>query len=774
MSGPSERRRVRRATVALATVCVIALAGVSATAGAESPLERLQPGEWYEVPNSRLRAVLPNPKAPGDPRSIMGAWSGGTYDPVRDALILPANGGHEDYGGNEVYAFSLASLSWQRLTDPSPAPLPVQGQEELPDGRPASRHTYSGVTFATNVDKVFITGGALWSDAGGGSKGAWTFDVPSRTWLRRADAPGSQVTAMAAYDPVSGLVFSLVQDGTLAAYDPIKNRWSERGSIDWAGFDPARTMVVDPARRLLLVVGGGVVFRFDVSRSRPGRQDMDTTGGEPIVQAQGPGLAYDPVTDRIVGWVGGGDVYSLDVGARKWTRHPAVSTRVPAPAPRHGTYGRWQYIPSKNLFIGVNDIDENVWLYRLAVQPAARSPRSQRRSDSEEARQARPGWGWPGCAAGDCLRLVADTGAAPPGEGKVRPGATLNVPDRVWVSRPLGSGYGGPGLYPYASKHTRLIYDSKRSRMVLTGGDYSKAEFDSDNGSQMVWSIDLASGPAPRWTLLGPWCNGPEQPGRPDTVVWVYDSKRDQGVIMPGFYFITENEGSECPGVRDVADAMLFDFATNKWRRVPFAPPPGGYGGDLGSSFGVYDPVSDSVYRFRGDDDNVVEILSRTTNRWSVERLGGDSSLNRDQSVIDVQGRNIYAISRRPRGLLRYSIPKKRVNLFPLPAQVRLPEDEDLETYLAFDPINRVVLFPNTHDNGGRVHSLSIFHVDTQQWEWESTPSASPPVQGNVVAFDVNNNVMLLYGGKTGVDVGVPTVFWLYRYGRGRGASRGQ
>lgn len=40
--------------------------------------------------------------------------------PVREALILPGNGGHGDYGGNEVYVFFLSSLAWRRLTDPCP------------------------------------------------------------------------------------------------------------------------------------------------------------------------------------------------------------------------------------------------------------------------------------------------------------------------------------------------------------------------------------------------------------------------------------------------------------------------------------------------------------------------------------------------------------------------------------------------------------------------------------------------------------------------------
>jgi hypothetical protein len=729
-----------------ATAGLIALVAALGAPGprAAGPLDALRPGEWYEVPNSQLRAVLPSPKPPGDPRNIMWAWNGGTFDPVREALILPAGGGHEDYGGNEVYAFSIASLSWQRLTDPSPAPVykDEQGREEAPDGRPSSRHNYSGVTFLANVDKVFITGGSLWSPAGGGSKGAWTFDVPSRTWERRADPPGSQVTAMAAYDPVSGLVYALVQNGTLAAFDPKKNTWTAQSSIDYGGFDPARTMVVHPTRRMLLVIGGGQVFGYSLGKSGAGSARLiTTTGGDPIVNAQGPGLAYDPVTDRLVGWMGEGDVYSLDLGTGKWARHAPAGSPVPGQAPHTGTFGRWQYVPSKNLFIGVNSIDENVWLYRLG--PRGGTPRS-----------ARP----TGAGSG---------GAAPPPAASAAPARPLALPERTWVSRPLGTGYGGPSLRPYGSKHTRLLFDSKRSRMVLTGGDYPNPHI-SDDGNQMVWAMDLGSGPNPAWQLIGPWCNGPEQPGRPDTVLWAYDSKRDRGLVMPGFYFITEGERSECPGVSDLPDPMFFDFATNKWQRVAFGPPPGGYGGDGGASFGVYDPVSDSVYRVRsGDDANRMEVLSLKTNRWSVQSIGLPPSGNREQSVIDVEGRSIYFINRYLKGLVRYSIRSGGVDVIPLPRQARPPQDEDLETYLAFDPLNRVVLYPNNYEYGGRMYGLGIYHVDTKKWEWEPVPAGPPFVQGNVLGFDAANNVMLLYGGKNGSDVGLPLVYWLYRYGSG-------
>jgi hypothetical protein len=131
-------------------------------------------------------------------------------------------------------------------------------------------------------------------------------------------------------------------------------------------------MVLHRSRRTLLVVGGGEVFTFDLSSRWPHKQVVVTTGGAPIVNVQGPGLAYDPASDRIIGWAGGGDVYTLDLKTRVWTRHASSSSAVPGPASRRGTYGRWRNVPAKNIFIAVNSIDENVWLYRLAPLAPAR------------------------------------------------------------------------------------------------------------------------------------------------------------------------------------------------------------------------------------------------------------------------------------------------------------------------------------------------------------------------------------------------------------------
>jgi hypothetical protein len=40
---------------------------------------------------------------------------------------------------------------------------------------------------------------------------------------------------------------------------------------------------------------------------------------------------------------------------------------IPTSGASAGTYGRFRYVPSKNVFVVVNDIDEDVYIYRLSA-----------------------------------------------------------------------------------------------------------------------------------------------------------------------------------------------------------------------------------------------------------------------------------------------------------------------------------------------------------------------------------------------------------------------
>ena len=78
---------------------------------------------------------------------------------------------------------------------------------------------------------------------------------------------------------------------------------------------------------------------------------------------------------RIALWFGGGghgdysgnEIYAFDVDTNVWTKvaaDPANTVRATASA-NTGTFGRWQYLSSEDVFMLYNNVDENVFFYRL-------------------------------------------------------------------------------------------------------------------------------------------------------------------------------------------------------------------------------------------------------------------------------------------------------------------------------------------------------------------------------------------------------------------------
>src|SRR6185437_16143 len=121
-----------------------------------------------------------------------------------------------------------------------------------------------------------------------------------------------------------------------------------------------------------VVIGGGAADVYAVGEAGElgPPQALDATGDTEIQNCYGPGLDYDIAADRLVAWCASGDVYSLDLDKRAWTRHPASGVTVPGdPANTpgiRGTFGRLRYMPEYDAFIVVNGNRQDVFLYRLA------------------------------------------------------------------------------------------------------------------------------------------------------------------------------------------------------------------------------------------------------------------------------------------------------------------------------------------------------------------------------------------------------------------------
>jgi hypothetical protein len=359
-------RRWSLAAAFLAAIAPPVLAG---------PIETLQPGQWYRVPNSRLDAVYPNPWPPGNtgPPAVMNSWSSGAYDTKRDRLIV-WGGGHWDYSGNEIYVFDVNLLRWQRLTNPT---YDVSGTGPYyPNGTPRARHTYAYIEYVGGAFDRFCSfgGGSLYPGHNTNSTDCFNFDTLD--WETYAPTPSFGLGAPAAYDPVRGKVWqhgSTPSQVKLSEFNPIANSVAIRGDynnlIEYAS---GAVGVIDPVRRKFLILGNGLAVSWNIDDS--GTLPMTNlkplmTGATDILQTEGLGVAYDPVSDRIVAWRGGADVYVLDMNTLIWTRRvpAATNTVIPTAMDDNGTYGRFRYMPSKNAFIVVNATNQDVYFYKLSA-----------------------------------------------------------------------------------------------------------------------------------------------------------------------------------------------------------------------------------------------------------------------------------------------------------------------------------------------------------------------------------------------------------------------
>ncbi len=693
-----------------------------------NPIDSLQPGQWYEVPNSKIRSVVPNPIPPGDgPAGITRAWSGGAYDTNRDRLIV-WGGGHGDYGGNELYTFDINTLKWTRIWGPTnvslipPAFPPSTCSETYSDGNPRSRHTYGGLQYLPNIDRFWNSGGSLYCGSGGASSGTWTFNFDALTWERKANFIGSaDLEHVSAYDPLTGKVFFVNTAAPLHQYDPITDTWTKLTDLSIGNY---KSGTIDPKRRKFVIVGAGVVYAYDLPpKTDFSRKTLITTGANEITSGARIGIVYDPVSDRIIAWNGGADLYSLNLDTLVWTKIPPApsNTVIPTAAAATGTYGRFQYIPSKNAFIVVNSIDENVFIYK---SPSNATP-------------------------------------APTGQ--------IDIPSKTWIALDAPLPFSNKGIPP-TNKHVSPAYHPPSGRIYFNGGDYAGGGPYDNSYRQETWSLSIAERFANKsdrtagWRLEYPYC-GPVsqiQPKHPDYTGFVWDSERELFYMVPGV--MESTTGTNCPGeTTDKATnpgfitgkMMSFNPVTKTWQIV----------GDIGPDFQdtwmtPYDPVSDTIIRF--GLSLKVNIYDVKTGTWTA--FGGvPNHLWKEYLAIDVPGRAVYGVAGFNGKLYKYNIDAKTFeDLGSVPeGGVGL----DNLAHVAWDSLNGILYYYRLG-----ISNLYAYHPDTRTWETLPLLTDIPSVsaRGRLLVYDPGQNVLLLMGG---VDTDTDKYIFLYRYAKNESSA---
>lgn len=341
--------------------------------------------------------------------------------------LLIVGGGHGDYNGNEVYALyppgatlpegvtctSATAPALCRIKEPSASLRSLSGScfSTAGDGVTMnSRHTYDGMAFIGPSNTLFIQGGSLACATGNHFGDTWTLDLASLAWAAKDPVTASGTKprdicsgcgnqgqgpwTSAIYDAQRNMVitqtalYPLQSGAVLWSYDLATNKYTTRATD--ALLSKYGSWVIDPVRHRLYIIGpddGPGSGNATTSLGTPRISYIDISAGgafastvvnlsgagcDGLAAAPAPGVDYDPVLDRIVGWPNFGDtVYLFDpatgaCASQTFSGGPPDSRDASNSVSTTGTFGRFRYLLSSNAYLLVNEASQNAFMLRLS------------------------------------------------------------------------------------------------------------------------------------------------------------------------------------------------------------------------------------------------------------------------------------------------------------------------------------------------------------------------------------------------------------------------
>lgn len=335
------------------------------------------------------------------PASILTAWNSAAFDKEK-RIIYFWGGGHADYGGNEVYRFELDNGKWKRLTNPSPLDhvFTTADYNKLPDKPrrrfcwtpdtskvPASAHSYDGLIFSHVTKTLFVlsmraANGACFEDkvdhykesskiigTRSDTQGWYEFNpsenqtingIPPLSWRKVFGLKQLQKVSVHQGYPVS---FELGNEQIVfgskyrtVIYNPAKPAEASLKAFtkqaDWGD----GTKEYDHHRNIVWSMHRGMLLGFSADNGQLIRKI-------PANIAHEKSLAIDR-SGRIFSWNGKSGVFSTDPD-RETSYWNVVDWGDKGPQFGHGrVYGKWLYLPSHDVFVGLSNHKTGVWVYK--------------------------------------------------------------------------------------------------------------------------------------------------------------------------------------------------------------------------------------------------------------------------------------------------------------------------------------------------------------------------------------------------------------------------
>ncbi len=335
-------------------------------------------GTWVQIPNTALSSVPPSPVPAGNtgPSSKIVAWTSFAVDRRTSKIYSVANGGHNDYSGNEVDVWTLETNTPGVAQVRAPSASVTANVSYYGDGKPTSRHSYYGVTFdeTTGSGRVLLWNGANWSTTGSFHTAGDAYNLNTNDYSAAGTMP-SVPTALANL----GGGFACCAD-------------HRNGNVYfWGGFDIYKYTVIgntmttistssgmngrnsasafDTTRNRFFIVGGdtSVHHTFDPATNTLTNRTLSGTAAANVSAVLPGGMGYDPTLDAFILRPGGagGTTYQINAGTFACT---AITTTggTSIPATQNGPYNKALFCPNLGGIFYCPDYSTNAWFLRTS------------------------------------------------------------------------------------------------------------------------------------------------------------------------------------------------------------------------------------------------------------------------------------------------------------------------------------------------------------------------------------------------------------------------
>jgi hypothetical protein len=361
--------------------------------GYATPMKR---GTWRSLGNPLSETCMPYARTvdftSGSKNCVRGmqAWTTGAYD--RQGNIYMRGGGHNSYEGNEIYRFSLATGEWKRMNDSGRAIVNPAIDSFNPtyktiydNGTPASAHHYAHLIWAQGRLLLGPARGFgdkspsiqdIWQwrpeDVGNGREGySLAYDVTA-SGKRLSDATSN----CSEYIPETGDVYINSNPG-LWHYDVDQRKLTHVGQFRNSSLGQADCLY-DPKTKRWYGWKNGDLHTAKLAGTSFASRPEKLYDYLPRKISQRSGMEMR--NGKIFMWNGGKSVYvwdPSDLRAREFlelknsdsAESPATCAGV-SPAGKSntvcdaGNFGKWWYIESLDVFVGLDEATEPVWVYR--------------------------------------------------------------------------------------------------------------------------------------------------------------------------------------------------------------------------------------------------------------------------------------------------------------------------------------------------------------------------------------------------------------------------